>query len=269
MNIADVEEELDLPEEALDYTVRVLEISPTAHLTPAMLGRIADFLTAHAGFSPATIQALRTLSSRGVVRLNNVPSESRPYFRYLLHAADVVAVDVCTEAARRVLARLGVGAAADRQDDVATYLKRNFNSWPNIQEGLYNLTISLDDGRIWQHGLVLMKQGNGLFLIQGWVGHYTVGQWLNPANPARIDDVCFAYFSPAGARFRVENMANWLGNLGQLHTALKADADRFEGTCRMLFGVEFGAVDKMAIGRAVGQPDRLKFAWKFQALNPR
>jgi len=194
---------------------------------------------------------------------------AKSYIAYVKKSS-AASCDQCTDCARQVIDLLGKGSATGRGDDVQQYLLSNLKNAVSIQDGLYNLTISIGDGQIWQHGLVLQKSGYDLFIYQGWVSHYTLGQWLDATGGDQPQNhkTSFRMFSPGSAEFTVpDSMIQWLSGLYDLKTWYdgKRPQSGFEDLLCLLFGVTTSSKEQ-AVTKLVYGKYPLTFSWRYAML---
>jgi hypothetical protein len=166
--------------------------------------------------------------------------------------------DTCTTVAREILAELGSGPEeALTHQEAMTRL----HDWARAEDGLYNLTMSGTSTRNLQHGLVLLKKGQNLLLLQGWVGSFTLGQWLD-GRIAGDGDACFQTYSPRWAEQGTPNMRTWLRVLQDLPAIFASGPDAFAAACLVLFGATLSHMERMNV-----RPDYwITLDWKFRRL---
>jgi hypothetical protein len=182
-----------------------------------------------------------------------------------LRSSDFASSDVCTACSQGILDELGTGAT--KTVDHKAVLDAFGDG--SAEDGIYELRMDLGNAQAWQHGLVLVKLGAEVVLLQGWVKRYRLLDWLDPHNGGDIDSRCFEMFSPVSATFASDDMPAWLTSLATLHIFYGTSYEDFADRCGLLFGVRLDKVDKLAYGFARNAQSSLHLAWRYRHLDPR
>jgi hypothetical protein len=188
-----------------------------------------------------------------------ISAASNAYVKKVLNNNNLMAIDTCTAAMQGVMAFLGQGVAVAIAE---------FNP---AQDGMYSLTLNFCDdintpGHIagWEHGIALQKIGGDLVLYQGWVGKFTLGDWLLTAH-----NVC-AYpaveYSPLHAKCSESAMKTWLGMLLQLGKLATGNFIAFKATVEFVFGPPSDGAGTMQLNYAGGRGAALRYHWKYAPL---
>ena len=191
-----------------------------------------------------------------------ISKESKAYLDKVVGNDQLTAIDTCTAVMQGVMEFLGTGA---------TTVLTDFN--PSL-DGIYSLTLNFGgDIRTpehklggWEHGIALQKIGDDLVLYQGWVGAFTLSDWLTAA--ANVSGYPSVSYSPLHAKCSREGMKTWLNMLRSLASSATGDALPFKATVEFLFGPATTPVGDIQLGDATRSRSKLQYHWKHRALKP-
>lgn len=215
---------------------------------------------------PASIVGLHSaFASRRSPRLS---AASNDRIERVANREKLMSNDTCTAVMSGVIKLLGVEKFA--------VVKAFDGSGP---DGLYSLVANFGgdihtaqhDAAGWEHGMVFQKCGGEVVFYQGWVGTFTLRDWL--LLTPKCMSLASSKYSPRHPSFHPSIMGDYFRQLAGLQTlwdnTVKHDMDVsiFLAATEFVFGPK-SSLCAMQLGAAKVKGARLNFHWKHHAFKP-
>lgn len=193
---------------------------------------------------------------------NNYTAETREKINLILKKDRLLKTDTCTTVMQKIVKTLcGVEYISNPQKGTPIT--------PFSADGVYTLVLNfgadLGNGntpQLWEHGMAFQKTGKEIILYQGWVGKFTLGDWLE----GKSIGVCHPMLSYSPANSIGNHIENFIQKLDELQNSLNSCKDNVQfakSLCELFMSTSDAKKDCAVLAMARQTLGELQFHWKY------